>query len=291
MSQSTIVNNNTPTNSPTIESLTIESLAIESPTIESTEVPVITLQEPPMVNNIWQERRNEYNRVNQIDETKERINSNQGPREYNNQRPREYNNQRPREYNQGPREYNQGPRPREYNNARPREYNQGPREYNNQGPRPREYNNARPIEHNNPRPRENNQGPREYNNARPMGKIELTQEQKDAREKKNYALNIARSNMTDECMNAVKNVPELFSTDYVDFYMNVIVDVSNNIVIEHANEKYQFSKQQFMENKTFQYKLREQINILNPQKEQQIWVKCFQGRQEGTYCISLSRKR
>jgi hypothetical protein len=71
----------------------------------------------------------------------------------------------------------------------------------------------------------------------------------------------------------------------VNFRKTLIMNLPDDaMVVEHNGEKFQFSRIQFLEDRTFQYKVRERFAQFLPEA----WVKFFHGRKEGTFCLGLA---
>jgi len=58
-------------------------------------------------------------------------------------------------------------------------------------------------------------------------------------------------------------------------------------MVEMGDDKFQFSRIQFIEDRTFQYKVRERFDQIIPEA----WINFFPGRKEGTYCIGLACRK
>jgi hypothetical protein len=120
---------------------------------------------------------------------------------------------------------------------------------------------------------------------------EPTEEQKAARALKAQALETARSQMIDQCVQLVpkKDIDGIRTAlQYVvNFRKTLLIDLSDDaLMVETGSEKFQFSRIHFIEDRTFQYKVRERFAQVLPEA----WIKFFPGRKEGTYCIGLSRR-
>lgn len=120
---------------------------------------------------------------------------------------------------------------------------------------------------------------------------ELTEEQKATRLRKNQALETARKQMIESCAALIpkKDIASIsagFQYE-IGFRKTLVLDVSDDaIMVTNGGEQYQFSKIQFLEDRTFQYKVRERFEQFLPE----VWVKFFHGRKEGTFCLALARR-
>ena len=123
-------------------------------------------------------------------------------------------------------------------------------------------------------------------------RYELTEEQKVARQHKNQALEIARKQMIDLCVALVpkKDIASIsagFQYE-IGYRKTMVLDISDDaIVVSNGGEQYQFSKIQFLEDRSFQWKVRESFERFLPE----VWVKFFNGRKEGTFCLGLACRK
>ena len=73
----------------------------------------------------------------------------------------------------------------------------------------------------------------------------------------------------------------------------IIGNIDNDIEVIYNNQStiedhyYRFSKKQYLENKTFIYNLRQELQKDFPQA----WINIILGRDENTYCINFMLKR
>jgi hypothetical protein len=62
---------------------------------------------------------------------------------------------------------------------------------------------------------------------------------------------------------------------------------SDEVPVDIDGVKFVFSRNQFLENPGFQYKVREKTDVLMPDA----WVNFSKGREEGTYCMWIQKRR
>lgn len=116
----------------------------------------------------------------------------------------------------------------------------------------------------------------------------FTPEEQEKFNNKKKALELAQEEMIMECYNAC-SVKFCEATQQglqyvVGFKATRTLDITNDSInVEYNNEKYTFSKKQFLENKTFQYKVRERLSPYMPSA----WIRFFAGRQDNTYCLGF----
>lgn len=154
--------------------------------------------------------------------------------------------------------------------------------------------NGKPVRKNKPRPagNQNNKPSRQDGQKPRTARYEPTEEQKAARALKGQALEQARNQMIEECVQLIpkKDINSINTgIQYVvNFYKTLVLDISDDaLVVDTEGEKFQFSRIRFLEDRTFQYKARERFAQFLPEA----WVKFFHGRNEGTFCIGLARDR
>ncbi len=120
---------------------------------------------------------------------------------------------------------------------------------------------------------------------------EPTEEQVAYRARKAAALEIAQKAMIQECVNAFPSNSREDVNSQLRFVINyrktLVIDVSQDIPVQHEGETFQFSRERFMENRYFQNLVRDAFVSLVPDG----WLRFFQGRNEGTYCIGIQLRR
>ncbi len=120
---------------------------------------------------------------------------------------------------------------------------------------------------------------------------EPTEEQVAYRARKAAALDIAQKAMIQECVNAFPSNSREDVNSQLRFVINyrktLVIDVSQDIPVQHEGETFQFSRERFMENRYFQNLVRDAFVPLVPDG----WLRFFQGRNEGTYCIGIQLRR
>lgn len=153
---------------------------------------------------------------------------------------------------------------------------------------------GKPVRKNQPRPagNQNNKPSRQDDQKSRTVRYEPTEKQKAARLRKGNALEQARTQMIEECVLMMSNKDiDSINTGIqyvVNFHKTLVLDLFEDaLVVEIEGDKFQFSRIQFLENRTFQYKARERFAQFLPDA----WVKFFHGRKEGTFCIGLTRDR
>lgn len=121
---------------------------------------------------------------------------------------------------------------------------------------------------------------------------ELTDEEKQARTRRFNALEKARDQMIEECLytlpeNQVESVNS--HLQYVIGYRRTLVlDISDDAIATTVDgETFQFSRIRFLEDRTFQFKVREAFAEYLPEA----WISFFSGRKPGTFCLALARRR
>lgn len=121
---------------------------------------------------------------------------------------------------------------------------------------------------------------------------EPTEEQVAYRARKTAALELAQKVMIQECVNAlpsyaIENINSQLRF-VINFSKTLIVDVSQDIPIQHDGETFQFSRERFMENRFFQNHVRDAFASIVPDG----WLRFSPStRTEGTYCISIRLRR
>ena len=118
------------------------------------------------------------------------------------------------------------------------------------------------------------------------------------REAKNHlyqkAFGVAQDIVLKDCLKpfATKAVCEDINMQFqhvINYRRTFVIECKeedDDIVIDEDDSKYQFSKARFVENRYFQNKLRDEINILIPNA----WVSIFPGRVPNTLCIGLKQR-
>jgi hypothetical protein len=159
---------------------------------------------------------------------------------------------------------------------------------------------GKPVRKNQPRHNGNQDKPRYQGGQKPRHQdgqkprtahYELTEKQKAARALKGQALEQARNQMIAECVQLIpkKDIGSIESgiKHVINYSKTLLLDITDDaIVVETGSEKFQFSRLHFLEDRTFQYKVRERFAKFFPEA----WVNFFHGRKEGTFCIGLTRR-
>lgn len=112
------------------------------------------------------------------------------------------------------------------------------------------------------------------------------------RDKKKKALDMAQDIMIRNCLSICSPVLQAeinTNAHYVLGYRKTLtLDISDDdLTVKCDGEDFTFSKLQFLENRTFQYKLREQFSEVMPN----VWVRIFPGRSEGTFAFSFQKRK
>jgi hypothetical protein len=108
------------------------------------------------------------------------------------------------------------------------------------------------------------------------------------------AFGVAQDIVLKDCLKpfATKDVCEDINMQFqhvINYRRTFVIECKeedDDIVIDADDSKYQFSKARFVENRYFQNKLRDEINILIPNA----WVSIFPGRVPNTLCIGLKQR-
>ena len=136
---------------------------------------------------------------------------------------------------------------------------------------------------------DNNQStPSKFNKKPYKFNRDRTPEEKVEYENKKCALNLAQEILLNECYNVCS---EKFCEDVqrgvqyvVGFKATRRIDLTNdNISVDYNDKQYTFSKRQFLENKTFQYKVREMLKPYMPNA----WITFFAGKDSNFYYIGF----
>jgi hypothetical protein len=112
-------------------------------------------------------------------------------------------------------------------------------------------------------------------------------------ELKEQALKYAQKEMLEKCVAACGGLEGLNKVNtsicYIIGYRknNTMMLVEDEMVVDHDGEKFVFSQSRFLNNRGFQYRLRNHFATLVPEG----WVSVFPGRTEGTYCITIQKRR
>jgi hypothetical protein len=111
------------------------------------------------------------------------------------------------------------------------------------------------------------------------------------RARKGIAFDTAQNTVIAECINVFKGKP----TDDINTGLQHIKDYrrtlivrydSDDVCVEVEDEKFVFSRTQFLMNRFFQNKVRDLTNELVPDA----WIRFFPGRDEGTFCMGVQKR-
>ena len=119
---------------------------------------------------------------------------------------------------------------------------------------------------------------------------EPSAEQLASRELKNEALLVAQDQLIAACLVQMPSkIMDRINTDlqYIKDYRRIQVFKFEDdfVVAEVNNDKFEFSRTRFFENRIFQHKMREKLQTIMSSA----WISFFPGREENTYCISISK--
>jgi hypothetical protein len=119
-----------------------------------------------------------------------------------------------------------------------------------------------------------------------------TDEEIARRERRSNAFNLAQDTVVSECIDVFKGkqTDEINTNlQYMTNYRRTLVVKfsSDDVCVEVENEKFVFSRTQFLDNRHFQNKVRGLTDKLVPNA----WIRFFPGRDEGTYCIGVQKRK
>ena len=112
------------------------------------------------------------------------------------------------------------------------------------------------------------------------------------RARKGIAFDIAQNTVIAECIDVFKGKPtDDINTglQYINNYRRTLIVKyeSDDVCVEVENEKFVFSRTQFLENRFFQNKVRDLTNVLVPDA----WIRFFPGRDERTFCMGVQKRK
>jgi hypothetical protein len=112
------------------------------------------------------------------------------------------------------------------------------------------------------------------------------------RERKRKAFDLAQGEVINDCIKLIKgktadNINAKLQYE-INYRQTLIVRYSSDDVqVEVDGEKFVFSRTQYLGNRFFQNKVRELTDVLIPDA----WIRFFPGRDEGTYCIGVHKRK
>lgn len=102
------------------------------------------------------------------------------------------------------------------------------------------------------------------------------------------AQNIAIRKCIDRCNLKMRDDINNSILHEINYKRTLVMDITDdNIMVEVENNKYEYSFRRFLENRHFQDNLREEYSKILPQA----WVNLFRGRDEGTFCIGIQKRK
>jgi len=137
---------------------------------------------------------------------------------------------------------------------------------------------------------------KKYNSEREDGKPfvrkELSPEEKKLRDEKTMAFNLAQDTAikkcVDRCNPKVRDDINGCLSYEVNYRRTLVMDITDDdIVVEVNGNKHLYSLKRFLENRYFQNKLRDEYTTVLPDA----WIRLFPGRDEGTFCIGIQRRK
>jgi hypothetical protein len=119
-----------------------------------------------------------------------------------------------------------------------------------------------------------------------------SEEELARRELKNKALIVAQDKLINECVGQLHPKARDDINNSLPYVINyrrtVVLKFDNDAVVADVNEeKFEFSRTKFFENRIFQDKVRERFDSIIPEA----WIRFFPGRDENTYCMGIMRRR
>ena len=123
-------------------------------------------------------------------------------------------------------------------------------------------------------------------------KKELSPEEKAVRDEKTKAFNLAQDAVikmcVDRCSPKIREDIKSNLAYQVYYSRTLVMDVQDdNIVVEVDGNKHCYSLKRFLDNRFFQRKLRDEYATFLPDA----WIRLFEGRDEGTYCIGVQKRK
>jgi hypothetical protein len=121
---------------------------------------------------------------------------------------------------------------------------------------------------------------------------ELSPEEKSLRDEKTKAFNLAQDHAlklcVDRCNPKVREDINNSISYEVDYRRTLVMDTTEDEIVVEVNEnKHVYSLKRFLENRYFENKLRDEYSTILPAA----WVRLFPGRDEGTFCISIQKRK
>ena len=121
---------------------------------------------------------------------------------------------------------------------------------------------------------------------------ELTPEEKLYREEKTKAFNLAQDTAIKMCVDRCTSKVREDVNSSISYEMNyrriLVMDITeDDIVVDVDGNKHVYSLRRFLENRYFQNNVREEYAKLLPEA----WIRLFAGRDEGTFCIGIQKKK
>ena len=132
----------------------------------------------------------------------------------------------------------------------------------------------------------------EREDGKPFVRKEFSPEEKKLREEKTMAFNLAQDaaikKCVDRCNPKVRDDINGCLSYEVNYKRTLVMDITDDdIVVEVNNNKHVYSLKRFLENRYFQNKLRDEYTSVLPDA----WIRLFPGRDEGTFCIGIQRRK
>lgn len=126
---------------------------------------------------------------------------------------------------------------------------------------------------------------------KPFVKKEFSPEEKLLREEKTKAFNLAQEiaikKCVDRCNPKVRDDINGCLSYEVNYRRTLVMDITDDdIVVDVDGNKHVYSLKRFLENRYFQNKLRDEYTSVLPEA----WIR-FPGRDEGTFCIGIQRRK
>jgi len=138
----------------------------------------------------------------------------------------------------------------------------------------------------------NGKGSGKGNSYKPKEFKEQTPEEKLYREEKANAFNLAQDIAIKMCVDRCNSKVREDVNSSISYEMNyrriLVMDITeDDIVVEVNGNKHVYSLRRFLENRYFQNNVRDEYVKLLPEA----WIRLFPGRDEGTFCIGIQKKK
>jgi len=131
-----------------------------------------------------------------------------------------------------------------------------------------------------------------YPRSEGKGGKELSPEEQSLRDEKTKAFNIAQDialkRCVDRCSPKIRDDINNCISYEVNYRRTLVMDIPDDEIVVEVNENnHVYSLKRFLENRYFENKLRDEYSTILPAA----WIRLFAGRDEGTYCIGIQRRK